>query len=85
MTSPSVSQPAGPPAGRLGRLVSVVRDRTPGLAMLLTGSAMSRGDKAAWRSARTMGDLGELVIAWLRGEIVQTPGTAGLPTRRLTR
>jgi hypothetical protein len=40
---------------------------------------MSRADRRAWRPARTMEDLGELVIAWLHGEITQTPGHCGPP------
>ena len=35
----------------------------------LMTSGMSRRDAARWKSARTMTDLGELVIAWLNGEI----------------
>jgi hypothetical protein len=42
-------------------------------------SGMSRKDAARWKSARTMTDLGELVIAWLNGEITQTPGHCGPP------
>jgi hypothetical protein len=40
---------------------------------------MSRADRKAWKSARTLGDLGELVIRWLNGEIRQTPGHLGPP------
>ena len=40
---------------------------------------MSRKDRARWRSAVSMADLGELVIAWLHGEVVQTPGHCGPP------
>jgi len=47
------------------------------LSRLTTG--MSRKDAARWKSARTMADLGELVIAWLNGEITQTPGHCGPP------
>lgn len=43
--------------------------------------AGTRPGKAAarWRSARTLADLGELAIAWLHGEINQTPGHNGPP------
>jgi hypothetical protein len=42
-------------------------------------SGMSRKDAARWKSAGSMADLGELVIAWLNGEIQQTPGHCGPP------
>jgi hypothetical protein len=47
------------------------------LPRLTTG--MSRKDAARWKTARTMEDLGELVIAWLNGEVTQTPGHCGPP------
>jgi hypothetical protein len=47
------------------------------LSRLTTG--MSRRDAARWKTARTMADLGELVIAWLNGEVTQTPGHCGPP------
>lgn len=34
---------------------------------------MNRHDRARWRSARTLYDLGDLVVAWLHGEIAETP------------
>ena len=40
---------------------------------------MKRADRAAWRSATTMADLGELVVAWLNGQLQQTPGHSGPP------
>jgi hypothetical protein len=40
---------------------------------------MRRADRAAWRSARTMADLGELVTRWLNGQLQQTPGHLGPP------
>lgn len=40
---------------------------------------MNRADRDKWRSARTLPDLGELVIAWLNGRIRQTPGHCGSP------
>jgi hypothetical protein len=40
---------------------------------------VKRADRAAWRSATTMADLGELVIAWLNGQLQQTPGHLGPP------
>lgn len=49
------------------------------LSRFTTG--MSRKDAARWKTARTMADLGELVIAWLNGEITQTPGHCGPPCR----
>lgn len=51
-------------------------DRTLGL---LDRDRMSRSDAARWRSARSMKDLGELVIAWLDGHVTQTPGHCGPP------
>jgi hypothetical protein len=38
---------------------------------------MNRRDRARWRNAQTLDDLGELVIAWLNGEMKQTPGHLG--------
>ena len=40
---------------------------------------MSRADAARWASCRDMADLGEMVIAWLGGEVAQTPGHCGPP------
>ncbi len=45
----------------------------------LTLTGMSKSDTARWASAKTMADCGELVIAWLHGDIVQTPGHCGPP------
>lgn len=42
-------------------------------------TAMNRADRARWRSAKTMADLGGLVIAWMHGEITQTPGHCAPP------
>jgi hypothetical protein len=49
------------------------------LARTMRGFHNSRRDRARWRNAQTMADLGELVIAWLNGEIKQTPGHLGPP------
>jgi hypothetical protein len=38
-----------------------------------------RADRAAWRSARTLADLGELVTRWPNGQLQQTPGHLGPP------
>src|ERR1035441_5983858 len=63
---------------RRARLVTAVRERGEAILSLnLTG--MSKRDAARWASARNMADLGELVIAWLNGEITQTPGHCGPP------
>ncbi|GAA5083032.1 DUF6919 domain-containing protein [Streptomyces similanensis] len=35
---------------------------------------MSRADRRRWASARTLGDLGELMALWLEGEIGSRPG-----------
>jgi hypothetical protein len=35
---------------------------------------VKRSDRKAWRDAETMADLGELVVAWLNGQLQQTPG-----------
>jgi hypothetical protein len=40
---------------------------------------MNRADRRRWAAARTLADLSELVTAWLRGEITQTPGHLGPP------
>lgn len=40
---------------------------------------MRRADRRRWKQAATVADLGEVVIAWLNGEIVQTPGHLGPP------
>ena len=40
---------------------------------------MNRADRRRWKQAATLADLGELVIAWLNGEITQTPGHLGPP------
>ena len=40
---------------------------------------MSRKDAARWAAANNMNDLGKLVIAWMAGEITQTPGHCGPP------
>lgn len=40
---------------------------------------VNRADRKKWKSARTRADLGELVIAWLNGEIKQTPCHMGPP------
>ncbi|MGH3299148.1 MAG: DUF6919 domain-containing protein [Trebonia sp.] len=40
---------------------------------------MNRRDRREWKSARTLDDLGELVIRWLNGEIRQTPCHMGAP------
>lgn len=48
-------------------------------SLSFAAAGMSRADAARWRSARNMGDLGELVVAWLNGEITRTPGHCGPP------
>jgi hypothetical protein len=40
---------------------------------------MKRADRKQWAAARTVTDLGELVISWLHGGIIQTPGHCGPP------
>jgi hypothetical protein len=40
---------------------------------------MRRADRRRWKQAITLADLGELVIAWLNGEVTQTPGHLGSP------
>jgi hypothetical protein len=40
---------------------------------------MNRHDRRAWASAATWDDLGQLVVAWLHGELEQTPGHLGPP------
>lgn len=56
-----------------------LRERGERLYPALGG--MSRHDAARWASAKNMADLGELVVAWLHGEIAQTPGHCGPPCR----
>ena len=38
-------------------------------------------DLAAWRSARTLADLGELTARWLEGTVASVPGYCGPPDR----
>jgi hypothetical protein len=40
---------------------------------------VNRADARRWRAARSLADLGELVTAWLRGDITETPAHAGGP------
>jgi hypothetical protein len=40
---------------------------------------VNRRDRARWRTARTLADLGDLTVAWLAGEITETPGHCGPP------
>lgn len=40
---------------------------------------MNRHDRKAWKAARTLDDLGELVIRWMNGEIKETPSHMGGP------
>lgn len=60
------------------RPVTALRERAASLLSGIT-PGMSRKDAARWKTARTMADLGELVIDWLNGEITQTPGHCGPP------
>jgi len=54
------------------RAVTWLRDR-------LRIDGMSRADAARWAACQTPADLGEMVIAWLGGEVAQTPGHCGPP------
>ena len=38
-----------------------------------------KADRAAWQSARTLADLGELTAQWLEGQISSVPGYYGAP------
>jgi hypothetical protein len=49
------------------------------LREILRINRMSRADAARWASCRDMADLGEMVVAWLNGEVAQTPGHCGPP------
>lgn len=40
---------------------------------------MNRSDRKAWRNARTLDDLGALVVRWLNGELTETPDHMGPP------
>lgn len=40
---------------------------------------MNRADRRRWRQAATLADLGELVIAWLNGEVTETPSHGAVP------
>jgi len=42
-------------------------------------TGMTARDRAAWASARTWPELGERVVDWLNGRIIQTPGHGGPP------
>lgn len=56
------------------RAVNWIRDR-------FGMDSMSYADAVRWESCRTPADLGEMVIAWLGGEVAQTPGHCGPPCR----
>lgn len=61
-----------------GRVAFAVRERAEAwLPGRYTG--MSDRDRKRWASAKSKKDLGEMVIAWLEGEIQQTPGHCGPP------
>ncbi len=53
--------------------------RALGNVAALPKETMSPGDMAAWRSARTLADLGELTARWLEGDISQHPCYGGGP------
>lgn len=40
---------------------------------------MNRADRRRWRQADTLANLGEMVVAWLNGQIRETPGHMGPP------
>jgi hypothetical protein len=40
---------------------------------------MKRADRKRWKAARSLADVGELTVAWLRGELAETPGYGGPP------
>jgi len=40
---------------------------------------MRRRDRERWASARTLADLGDVTVAWLAGEVRETPGHCGPP------
>lgn len=40
---------------------------------------MSRADRARWKTASSLADIGELTVAWLYGEIIHTPRPGGPP------
>ena len=46
---------------------------------ILRIDGMSHSDAARWASCRDMADLGEMVVAWLNGEVAQNPGHCGPP------
>jgi hypothetical protein len=49
-------------------------------AAITTGNdRMSKADAAAWRSARTLPQLGELTARWLEGSVESIPGYCGRP------
>ena len=45
----------------------------------LDATRMSKRDAARWAACRDFTGLGECVIAWLHGDITQTPGHCGPP------
>lgn len=70
-----MSQPAA--ALPWARAVTAARGA---LSATLAGvTLLSRADAARWRAARSMADLGGLVIAWLNGAIERTPAHCGGP------
>jgi hypothetical protein len=40
-------------------------------------STVTKADRAAWRSARTLADLGELTARWIEGRLASQPGYCG--------
>jgi hypothetical protein len=56
---------------RWQRLMDVVRFAFEG--------DMPRADRARWAAASSLADLGEMNVAWLHGEIRQTPSRCGPP------
>jgi hypothetical protein len=65
-------------AHRRNRVTSALAEQAEAL-LHFDAASMSRRDRERWASARRWADLGECVVSWLYGEIVQTPGHCGPP------
>ena len=47
--------------------------------MGMSPGGMSRADRARWKTASSLADIGELTVEWLSGDIRQTPSHGGPP------
>src|ERR1700689_96809 len=40
---------------------------------------MNRHDRQAWRTCRTLAEVGQMTARWLRGDVTEAPGHCGPP------